>query len=132
MLAPMLNPEQQRMMEQAGFPAWWQTYNTAAGLAGILLSFVLLAAGIQTLRRRPAGRTLHLMWAGLGLAIAVVNVVVAVVGLLPAVEQDVAIGAAGGMCCGMVIGLAYPIFLLIWFMRKSVVAEVERWGQAGF
>lgn len=37
------------------------------------------------------------------------------------------IGGIGGVVCATVFGLAFPVFLLIWFSRSKVKAEVSTW-----
>jgi hypothetical protein len=97
------------------------------GALGWLWGFLLLAAGIATVRRRPLGRTLHLVSAGGSILIAIVSTILNLQ-YQAAIQQWVAanptskwaqqqspIGQYAGMCFGLAIGLGYPIFLLVWF-----------------
>jgi len=101
----------------------------AAGNAAILLS-----AGILTLRRRPSGRTLHLLYA----VIAIILILMGIPFLIdqlsapaPAgMEKSAAIGYRVGMgvsLYGTVVGLGYPGFLLVWFLRRTVREQVRTW-----
>ena len=94
---------------------------------GWFWSIVLLVAGITTLRRRPIGRILHLVYAAVSVVLTVVSTAVAWSDLqrtLQALQQDPKIAQMGGMiqaiamgalCIGVLMGLGYPGFCLIWF-----------------
>jgi hypothetical protein len=104
---------------------------------GTLWVGVLMFAGITTLARKDAGRMLHLLY-------AVVAIVLSAVGLVMQAKQNGAIrawaeanpdtkwaqqqrplGQFFGLMCGMGWGLAYPLFLIVWF---GVVKGKEKIG----
>lgn len=99
-----------------------------AGLGlGTAMGILLLVAGVTTLRRRFVGRTFHLVYA-----------VIAIVGTLfstymqwqklevmrqwvqdnpqsPFAKGNPTLSGLVGMAVGLILGLGYPVFLLIWF-----------------
>lgn len=97
----------------------------------LLLSLLLLAAGLTTLGRRPVARPLHLVWAVLGIIAACFGLYMQVKmnadnrrWALDNPQSPMAQGMNGpganiGPICGYVIGVvfgfAWPIFCLIWF-----------------
>jgi len=104
----------------------------AVGLVGWAWAFMLLGAGIATLRRRPNGRTLHLIYAIVAILLGIVSTAINLKyqGVVhqwmvdnstsPWAKNQNPIGQYAGMCFGIVIGIGYPLFLLAWFgiMRK--------------
>ncbi len=96
---------------------------------GLLLTVLLLMAGIMTLSRKNAGRMLHLLYGGLSLPVAMFGVWIQLKAiaemeqwLLDNPDSTLASspgsGTGGmmiGLGIGLVIGLAYPLFCLIWF-----------------
>lgn len=94
---------------------------------GLVISLILLFAGIMLIRRKPAGRTLHLVYAVLNLISTVVSTI-AGFQQLAALKNWVASNPdskwaqmskpdmqLGIMILSVVIFAAYPIFLLVWF-----------------
>ncbi len=127
-IGPALMPAE---MRNQPLPPTMHLTPLQAGLfvVGFIMSLVLLAAGIQTMRRSLSGRTLHLVW-------AVVSCFSVVVGLYVAWNQQVemerwlnenpdsqfAKGPRVSKGTGMAIagalngiGLIWPIFCLVWF-----------------
>ncbi len=117
-----------------------------SGALTMVLAIVLLIGGIGLLRRRAWGRSTCLTWAGLKMVLVVCNSVLSYMvqqaqfqamaedpnmagsmpGFLPALMQ--AMGAVG-LIFSLVWGWALPIFMLIWFSRRKIKAEVAQWGQ---
>ncbi|MEE9128565.1 MAG: hypothetical protein V3T84_00995 [Phycisphaerales bacterium] len=111
----------------------------------MVLAIVLLIGGIGVLRCRAWGRSTCLTWAGLKMVLVVCNSVLSYVlqqaqfqamaedpnmagsmpGFLPALMQ--AMGAVG-LVVGLLWGWALPVFMLIWFSRRKIKAEVAQWG----
>lgn len=111
-----------------------------AAALGLPHGLLLLVAGIQTMRRRASGKMLHLIYALLALPLVAF-------GIWVQVEQQAVIaqwvrenpdtvyakqmqmpGAAMGQYIGMIFGiffgLAYPVFLLIWFGIVKAKADM--------
>ncbi|MCU0689689.1 MAG: hypothetical protein MUE97_08120 [Phycisphaerales bacterium] len=115
-----------------------------SGVLNIICAVLLIVAGIQLLKRLPSGRTLHLAYAGLR-TVAVLFAIVP--GWLMHVAQMEAMQASGmamppglgagfmtgmgvvGIVLGVVWGLAYPAFVVVWFMRGTIREQVAAWGQ---
>lgn len=98
---------------------------------GMALAVLLLVAGIVTVMRRPEGRTLHLLYAALNIPITMASAAIQVRQInemaqwaannpdsMWAKQQNMPGGGVGqwaGLVFGVVLGLSYPVFLLIWF-----------------
>jgi len=88
---------------------------------------VLLIAEIMLVNRRPAGRTLHLVYACLGVMGAIWGTTMQWQAsqqmaawcqanpTSPFAQQRSPVGEMIGMVIGIVFGLSWPIFCLIWF-----------------
>ncbi len=99
----------------------------ALAAVGVVWSAVLLVAGIATLRRRPNGRMLHVVYSGVAIVLTVISsfvnwqhqsAILKWVSENPTdqwAKQQSPMGAYAGMAFGVCIGLGYPIFLLVWF-----------------
>jgi hypothetical protein len=112
------------------FPEWWSTYTTVSSVVGIFMALILLGAGITTLMRRGIGRSLHLVYGAAGILIAIGNVVVIAMTLLGAeMEGPMRVAFIGGIVVGVPLGMIYPVFLIIWFLRSKIRQEVAAWGR---
>lgn len=114
-----------------------------AGL-GALVALLLLAAGIQTCRRRANGRPLHMSWAVLKIVYAIIS---ALLGHYAQQEQlatlassppagapnpAIASGMMGTMLWVQLLFTtlwysAYPIFILIWFNTRNTKHDCATW-----
>ncbi len=108
-----------------------------SSVLGMFPPIVLLIAGIFTVQRKAAGRMLHLVYAGLSVIVTIIGTLVAVQAIdtmIQTMEQQAASqgdpNAAAqiknmipmmksfstiGIVLGGVLGVAYPIFVAIWF-----------------
>lgn len=102
----------------------------AYALVSALLNVLLIAAGVQLIRRKRAGRTLHLAY-GVLLPIATFagayfqyQIQMATLDWArtypdnPIAEQQLAAGEASqliGLFGGVAVGLAWPVFCIVWF-----------------
>ena len=119
------------------FPSWYVTYSALSGIIGIAIAAVLLAAGIQTLRRRPSGSGLHITYAIVDILLSVAGIIVFVGWVIPQMDLSVfgpkqagVIGGLVGGLIGMVAGMAYPMFLLVWFSRAKIRQQIRQWSAA--
>ena len=123
----MANPMQREMLSK--LPSWFSAYATFSMLAGAVITVLLLAAGILLFKRRRAGRTLHVAYGLIAVLLGLVGLVallsVDVSGLPDMMQIPFRIGAIGGWA----IGMAYPVFLLVWFFRGKIRDEVARWSE---
>ena len=126
----------------------WQSINSLLSLA---VAILLLIAGIHLLRRRRSARMLHLIYVGLETVSVVVGCVItwhvqemtmgsftraamdngdAPVQLTQFMGSCMQVARVGGILWQIVIGMAYPVFLLVWFLRPAARREVEGWNAA--
>lgn len=149
MLGPAINRVMINVMpadQVAGIEAqakyqWW-----AAGLSVLatLIALWLLLGGIGLLKKRPAAAGKIKAWAKVKIAF-----VLLMVGVQALIQTDVfsatqtQTGGGFSMPEGFVLvmvgltvifmllwGLALPVFMLIWFGRKSIKNDVEKWEPA--
>jgi len=126
--ANTMNPAVVQTQEM--FPDWWQSYNIFSSFLGIGFAVLLLVAGISILRRRPSGRTLHLIYAGVAMVMCIVGVLItASMFNASSIPPEVRAGMMIGMVFGVLFGSAYPIFLLVLFLRAKIRDEVASWNQ---
>lgn len=110
-------------------------------LTSILASAValfLLAVGIFLLRRRRAAVNMCRFWAATKIIYVALNLFVGVAiqkEYLAGMQGNTSLpgwisGVTGGFTIlfGLVWGWALPVFLLVWFSRKKVRAEVAGWA----
>ena len=96
-------------------------------VVGVLMALLLLFAGITTLARSSTGRMLHLAYGALSLPLAAWSVYITMQ-QMAAMDQYVqdypdSMFAAqhnpaiyiGMLAFGLVLGLAWPVFCLVWF-----------------
>ncbi|MCX5685507.1 MAG: hypothetical protein NT049_17765 [Planctomycetota bacterium] len=121
-----LDPNQRHVFEQ--LPGWFNIYMTVSGVLGVLVGVLFLAAGITLVLRKPAARPLHLVYACLAIIMCLVGIFVSVAAFSGApVEGSMKAGMVAGFACSLPLGLAYPVFLLIWFLRGSIARETASW-----
>jgi hypothetical protein len=131
----LLTPRMMKMAEsgggmEGGFPPQMTQPNVLiAGLSvvSIFAGVALLMAGIFTVNRRPQGRTLHLGVAAVSLILLVLGIGyqwhnMTQIGEWVQANPDATfsqnyspMGSLIGMVVGVVLGGAWPTFLLIWF-----------------
>jgi len=106
-----------------------------AQIVSLLAAGVLLLAGIFLIQKRRAGARLHLVYAAVQ-AIAVLASVAATIALMnspnsgrgsPWFRSVLLLQTMGLVGMQINLGLAYPVFLLIWFQRKTVRVQVSQW-----
>lgn len=116
-------------------------------VGGILLDCVLIAAGVVTIMRNPVGRTLHLAWAIAALLTVPLGVYLQLDAQVavrqwvidhPDTEYAKLVGQGGslgemlGIAIGVLIGVAYPLWCLIWFGAVKRTAEAMTGRSASF
>ncbi|MCG3125113.1 MAG: hypothetical protein GIKADHBN_03641 [Phycisphaerales bacterium] len=126
LLMNMMPPEQRSQFP----PSMMSGLQTALIAAGMLSDVLLIVAGALTISRKPAGRVLHLAFAVIAILItigatfagfqqqAVIDQWVRENPSSQFAQQQKMAGGMGqwfGLGIGLVLGLAYPIFLFIWF-----------------
>jgi hypothetical protein len=117
-----------QMLKQSPVLAAWTKFTLPVGFVSAI---VLLIAGIGLLTMKNWGRILSIIYGCYSLVLGVVGLVLTFIFmLLPMIEQaqqrsspeaiGMTAGAIGGMVGG-VIGLAYPVLLLIFMTRPKLV-----------
>ncbi|MHC4446467.1 MAG: hypothetical protein ACYSXF_01490 [Planctomycetota bacterium] len=122
-------------------------YLLSSHCVAFLLSLWLLVVGIGTAQRRPWSRPASIGWAITKVVVGVVDTVLGFVFLREMATHVIESLSQGGspappppegvmevVLAFMIIGwfffvLIWPVFLLIWFARRRVRAEVAGWRQ---
>ncbi len=130
----MVPPEQQEQMRQQ-MAASSSAPMIAVAVLSVLLSILLIVAGVMTLRRQAIGRPMHLGWAAIGTLTALAGVFFGWANA-QAMQQQMPPGAdatqaaaqqagmVGGLVFGLCLSLIYPIFCLVWFGAMGKKPEV--------
>lgn len=110
---------------------------------GVPVAVLLLSAGILLIKRNPLARTLHLVYAGIGLVSTGVGTFLSFQHQLRVLawakdnpDDNWAKMMAGGpwmlvgLVVGLVLGCGWPLFCLVWFglvkpTREDMVGKVE-------
>lgn len=132
----MVPPEQQEQMK-AQMAANSSPLAIGASALSLLVSALLLVAGIQTLRRRANGRMLHLVWVVAALIAGVIGGYAGWIGMQASVNQTLQndpnaqqmAGAVNGIAiamfgCIMLLTFAWPLFCAVWFGAMGKRPEV--------
>jgi hypothetical protein len=95
----------------------------------LLNAVLLLIAGILLLKLKPIARPLHLVYAALAIPLAIAGMFLQLKVQSATVAHQSSMGIAAppgqeiglflGLGCGAIFGLAYPIFILVWFGALS-------------
>jgi hypothetical protein len=117
-------------MSTPALAAW----TIGSSVVGVLMSVALLIGCIGSLKLAAWGRKLMLAVAAISLVVTVVSVVVNALLVMPALmnspemaqlpeeQRRIAtfIGGSFGVCCGLIFGALYPIFVLVFFNKADV------------
>lgn len=109
---------------------------------GLALSAWLLFAAINLLRRRRSARGALMGWAIASIVALALNMTFQVLMMQAMVDElnaagegqranEIWMGLAFGGCFGLIFGLTYQVFILIWFSRAKIKAEVSTWTSRG-
>jgi hypothetical protein len=128
------NAAQERQMF-GNMPVWFNPLKWGMHLFGLAIYALLAAAGAMLIKRRPAGRTLHLLVAFTEFIICACSLAM-MIAMYQYAEQpanavmpDATFRAMMlvSQSVGLAIFLAYPVFLLIWFSRAKVKQHISTW-----
>lgn len=119
----------------------WMPFAVAANLYGLGVSVMLIIGAMLLLRWRPSAVTAFRLWAVNSLIATVMGFAIAIGSALPQLEQAQAQMGGGSafmmpmmvvfMLFGFAMSAAMPVFVLIWFSRAKVKADVVRWFVGG-
>lgn len=127
-LLPKLNPGAPTFDIKDYLPEWYGTCHTVMILVGLAMSVLLLVGGITVLRKHRSARALYLTWAGVQVVLTVIsNVILLAYMDLSSAPRTMRFAMIPGIVVGIPIGLAYPVFLLVWFNRAKIKQQVSAW-----
>lgn len=124
-------PDIAELIVRASRPVGW---HLLSGVVQMGLGVFLVVASIALRRRRRAGVSLCRVWAWLAIAWAVTAMGWAIWWLPRHAAEIPGLSLASwqawavfGIVFALVLILAFPVFLLLWFSKLDVRAEVETW-----
>jgi len=129
-----INPQQREMMKNA--PDWVEPMQLAVAAFAVAAYVVLAIGAVRLLKRLRAARTLHVVYALMGIVMAIAGLVLTIILMNymqmpspapPEMQPVLKILMIFGAIVGLLFALAYPVFLLIWFARPKVKAETRLW-----
>lgn len=153
--APIMGGLMESQLEGAPLPDAWKVgpIDITLGIAGLLLSVVLLFAGITLLARSPTGRLLHLVYAVPAIPLNIYGYIHnlnkqstlqqwavdypdnQIARGINQQDPAQAVGQMFGEICGMTmflgLGVLFPLFLFIWFVAIKVRPEQITGSQDG-
>ena len=123
------------------------TWGLALLIIGIPISFIHLWAGVQTIRRRPSARLWVIVFFVYVLLLVGPNTVFQYQSSMHQMQQMQQMQSSGqqgapppgfaavmqsvtvaSTVAGVLFTLAWPTFLLIWYLRPSIRSEMAAWG----
>jgi len=129
-----VNAAQERQMF-GNMPAWFNPLKWGMHLFGLATYALLAAAGAMVIKRRPAGRNLHLLVVFMDFIICACSLAMTIAmyqyaaqpvnTLMP--EATFRAMMLVSQSFGLAVFLAYPVFLLIWFTRPKVNQHIKTW-----
>lgn len=118
-------------------------FGLVLSIVSLPLSAVHLTAGIQTLRRRPTARFWVVAFFIYAVVILPPGAIYQYIAMQHQMQQAAqqggspqgmaALGAGMGMVfavLGVLVALAWPTFLLVWYSRATIRQEVRSWSAA--
>ncbi len=122
-------PEQDVQEWETSMPlVGWTVFASLIGLALVILLFV---GAVKLLRRQASGARLCALWSWMIIPWTIIATVITLVFQLnaPAPSGGPAqqIGAAIAGVIAAVIGLVFPVFVVIWFSRPTIKSQVAQW-----
>lgn len=113
------NPVYDLVAENSLFAA----YTYAGMVLGLVVSILLIAAGIGLLKVQPWARTVSIGYAIYGILMATIGTIIGLTVILPAMADQGGATAAGariGVVIGSVTGFIYPVLVLIFMLRSDI------------
>ncbi len=109
-------------------------YMVPMSLLGLGISILLMVGSIGLLRRREKAVKLLKIWAWTDLAYSLAGLPIQFMfGMrgtqYPGASPADMVGPISGLCCGGLLGLAFPVFVLIWLSRQASKDEILAWAE---
>ncbi len=122
-------PEQEVQEMQASMsPVSW---TVLASMVGLALASLLFVGAVRLLRRQASGARLCALWSWMIIPWSIIATVITLVFHLnapaPSGGQGAQIGIAIVTVIGVVVGLVFPVFVVIWFARPTIKSQVAQW-----
>ncbi len=122
-------PEQELQEMQASMsPVSWTVLASVVGLALVILLFV---GAVRLLRRQASGARLCALWSWMIIPWSIIATAITLVfhfnAPVPSSGQGEQIGTAILTVIGAVVGLVFPVFMVIWFSRATIKSQVAQW-----
>jgi len=102
--------------------------DVASHIVGMFITVILMAGAILLIRRHQAGRTLHLLWAWINLALTVLFVASMVMALGMASTSGTRAELTkllAMLVAGLIVGAGYPLFLIIYLGRHVTFRDLK-------
>jgi len=110
------------------WPPWYFVVVAVSMVLAGGASLCLLAGGALLISRRRIARRLHLVYAWVTLGLGVADALVVWVGLgISGIPDDLYGFMSLGAAVALIWALVYPVFVLFWFARATVRADVATW-----
>ncbi len=115
-------------MQASMSPVSWTVPASLVGLALVILLFV---GAVRLLRRQASGARLCALWSWIIIPWTIIATVITLVFHFNAPAPsggpgEQIVGAIAGVI-GTVIGLVFPVFVVIWFSRPTIKSQVAQW-----
>jgi hypothetical protein len=122
-------------------PSAPQPWSALLNVGDFFLAGLLMAASVGMLRRRDWSVRAAVVWSWAKSVTAIGDSILTAVtfrrsepllrNLLPPevlTPETINILLVGAVCISLVLGLSTPVFVLVWFRRARIRAEVATWG----
>lgn len=141
----------EQMKQAMGGLSGWIMLTGALSLVSLFVSVLLLVAGISMLNRKVSSVGMHKAWAWVRIGMLIAETGVGLVlqtAMVNAMMTSMPQGGGGtpppagfsqmimaftviGVCFSVLLGLAYPVTVLIVLGKRWAKEEVSRWGDGG-
>jgi hypothetical protein len=113
-----------------------------SAVVGVIWSIVLLTSGVMLVRRSRNARFTNLLWAAIRLFLSAAGIYMTLRNLPRWVEHLETLSAQGNELATMmldqanatvsiaiivILGVPYPLFILVWFLRPKIKRECAEW-----
>lgn len=125
------------------FLSQWNWHFVVGGIAGLIMTALLLFGGISLLRHKKVCRPVFLTYGGVGIFFALYSIYIALgsgmidqqmdvmfgigegqsIDDIPAAKVGKMSGLIGGVI-GSLFGMLLPLFFLVWFLRSKIKADI--------
>ena len=123
-----ISEQELQEMQASMSPVSW---TVPASLAGLALAILLFVGAVRLLRRQASGARLCTLWSWMIIPWTIIATVITLVFHFNAPAPSSGLGQQMGTAIvtviTAVIGLAFPVFMVIWFSRATIKSQVAQW-----